>query len=59
MEMQLNVYGTYSLHNFPSKDFQQIVYNKFETFTAVTMKSTVFWDVIPCGFCKNQRFRGK
>jgi hypothetical protein len=26
---------------------------KFEVFTAVTMKNGVFWDVTPCGSCKN------
>jgi hypothetical protein len=23
-----------------------------------TLKNGVFWDVTPCGFCKNQRFGG-
>jgi hypothetical protein len=31
---------------------------RFEVFTAVTMKSDVFWDVMPCGSCKNRRFGG-
>jgi hypothetical protein len=31
---------------------------RFEVFTAVTMNNCVFWDVTPCGFCKNQRFGG-
>jgi hypothetical protein len=31
---------------------------KFEVFTAVTMKNGVFWDVTPCGSCKNRRFGG-
>jgi hypothetical protein len=26
---------------------------RFEVFTAVTMKNGVFWDVTPCGSCKN------
>jgi hypothetical protein len=30
---------------------------RFEVFTAVTMKNGVFWDVTPCGSCKNRRFR--
>jgi hypothetical protein len=30
----------------------------FEVFTAVNMKSGVFWDVTPCGSCKNRRFGG-
>jgi hypothetical protein len=29
---------------------------RFEIFTAVTMKNGVFWDVTPCGSCKNRRF---
>jgi hypothetical protein len=29
-----------------------------EVFTAVTMKNGVFWDVTPCGSCKNRRFGG-
>jgi hypothetical protein len=29
---------------------------RFEVFTAVTMKNDVFWDVTPCGSCKNRRF---
>jgi hypothetical protein len=24
----------------------------------VTMKNAIFWDVMLCGSCKNQRFRG-
>jgi hypothetical protein len=31
---------------------------RFEVFTAVTMNNGVFWDVTPCGSCKNQRFGG-
>jgi hypothetical protein len=31
---------------------------RFEVFTAVTMKNGVFWDVTPCGCCKNRRFGG-
>jgi hypothetical protein len=33
-------------------------YVRFEVFTAVTMKNDVFWDVPPCGSCKNRRFGG-
>jgi hypothetical protein len=29
---------------------------RFEVFTAVTMKNGDFWDVTPCGACKDQRF---
>jgi hypothetical protein len=31
---------------------------RFEVFTAVTMKNSVFWDVTPCGSFKNKRFGG-
>jgi hypothetical protein len=26
---------------------------RFEVFTAETMKDGIFWDITPCGFCKN------
>jgi hypothetical protein len=29
---------------------------RFEIFTVVTMRNGVFWDVTPCGSCKNRRF---
>jgi cytidine deaminase len=31
-----------------------VYYVRFEVFTAVTMKNGVFWDVTPCGSCKNR-----
>jgi hypothetical protein len=31
---------------------------RFEVFTAVTMNNDIFWDVKPCGSCKNRRFGG-
>jgi hypothetical protein len=31
---------------------------RFQIFTAVTMKNAVFWDVMPCGSCRNRRFGG-
>jgi hypothetical protein len=31
---------------------------RFEVSTAVTMKNGVFWDVTPCGSCKNRSFGG-
>jgi hypothetical protein len=30
----------------------------FDVFRAVTMKNGVFWDVTPCGSCKNRRSGG-
>jgi hypothetical protein len=29
-----------------------------KVFTAVSMKNGIFWDVKPCGSCKNGRFGG-
>jgi hypothetical protein len=37
---------------------QYMVSVRFEAFTAVTMMNDVFWDVTPCGSCKNRRFGG-
>jgi hypothetical protein len=31
---------------------------RFEVFTAVTTKNGVFWDVMPCGSCKDRLFGG-
>jgi hypothetical protein len=31
---------------------------RFEVFTAMTMKNSVFWDVTPWGSCTNRRFGG-
>jgi hypothetical protein len=42
--------------SYASPDIYQNV--RFEVFTAVTMKNGVFWDVTPCGSCKNRRFGG-
>jgi hypothetical protein len=33
-------------------------YVRFEVFTAATIKNGVFWDVTPCGSCKNRRIEG-
>jgi hypothetical protein len=33
-------------------------YVGFEVFSAVIMKNGVFWDVTPCGSCKNRRLGG-
>jgi hypothetical protein len=34
------------------------IFVRLEVFTAVTMKNGFFWDVTPCGACKNRRFGG-
>jgi hypothetical protein len=36
--------------------FFETVFLRLEVFTAVTMKNDDFWDVTPCGSCKNRRF---
>jgi hypothetical protein len=41
-----------------SKDEGKFSFVRFEVFKAVTMKNAVFWDVTPCGSCKNRRFGG-
>jgi hypothetical protein len=35
-----------------------VVYERFEVFTAVSMKNGIFWNVTTCGSCKNRRFGG-
>jgi hypothetical protein len=40
------------------KHAKLLIHVRFEGFTAVTMKNGVFWDVTPCGSCKNRRFGG-
>jgi hypothetical protein len=42
----------------PLNDLKNIIYVRFEVFTAVTMKNGVFGVVTPCGSCKNRRFGG-
>jgi hypothetical protein len=42
--------------HIPEDGILQVV--RLEVFPAVTMKNGVFWDVTPCGSCKNRRFGG-
>jgi hypothetical protein len=35
---------------------KELMYVRFEVFTAMTMKNGVFWGVTPCVSCKNRRF---
>jgi hypothetical protein len=37
---------------------QHRAYFRFEVSTAMAMKNAVFWDVTPCGSCKNRHFGG-
>jgi hypothetical protein len=46
------------LHLFQDRGQCKVFSVRFEVFTAVTMKNGVFWDVTPCGSCKNRRFGG-
>jgi hypothetical protein len=41
-----------------AQDYNHTDYVGFEVFTAVIMKNGFFWDVTPCGSCKNRRFGG-
>jgi hypothetical protein len=49
-----------ALHNGGALLLRNILnfYVRFQVFTAVAMKNGVFWDVTPCGSCKNRRFGG-
>jgi hypothetical protein len=51
----LNVFNIGAFHYRHTVFAEQNLYVRFEVFTAVTMKNDVFWDVTPCGFCKNRR----
>jgi hypothetical protein len=49
--------STYShLISYLTTAWSQIweVEHRFEVFTAVTMQNAVYWDVTPCGSCKNR-----
>jgi hypothetical protein len=35
-----------------------VKYVRSVVFTAVTMKNAIFWDVMPCGSCKNRHCGG-
>jgi hypothetical protein len=48
--------NTGKLLKYNSKHY--VTYIRFEVFMAVTMKIGVFWDVTPCGSCKNPCFGG-
>jgi hypothetical protein len=58
--------GTYRLHLQGRKSMSEKPawaggcrhYVRFEVFTEVTMKNSVFWDVEPCSSCVKRRFGG-
>jgi hypothetical protein len=47
-----------SIVPYEQKTTEYFLFVRIEVFTAVTMKNCVFWDLTPCGFCKNLRFGG-
>jgi hypothetical protein len=55
----MSVNLAYIWHHIPKNVYiQNDTHERFEVFTAVTMKNCVFWDVTPCDSCKNRRFGG-
>jgi hypothetical protein len=39
----------------PVRITDKITHVRFEVFMVVAMENAIFWDVMPCGSCKNQR----
>jgi hypothetical protein len=50
--------GVYYTQNLVYKLVNRYSHVIFGVFTVVTMKNSVFWDVKPCGSCKNRCFGG-
>jgi hypothetical protein len=50
--------GDYGIYADAGRRKQKATLYNFYVFTEVTMKNGVFWDVMPCGCCKNRRFGG-
>jgi hypothetical protein len=48
----LNITG--NDYTVPFREIATKFIYRFEDFTAVTMKNAVFWDVRPCGSCKDR-----
>jgi hypothetical protein len=46
------------LGKYFGKERNSTFFIRFEVFMEATMKNAVFWDVMPCGSCKNQCFGG-
>jgi hypothetical protein len=40
------------------RESSRVLVVRCEVFTTLTMKNAVFWDVTPCGSCKNRLFGG-
>jgi hypothetical protein len=45
----------FSLRGFAKWEHQKLSCARFEIFMEVTTKNAFFWDVTPCGSCKNRR----
>jgi hypothetical protein len=56
--ISLGPYSEDLLLSIGSKNVNKEISVRSEVFKAVTMKNGVFWDVTPCGSCKNQCFGG-
>jgi hypothetical protein len=56
----LKLANIFTLYVYLSCEVRQRLqhYLGFEIFTVVNMKNGDFWDVTPCGSCKNRRFGG-
>jgi hypothetical protein len=48
----------FSANHLEGQCMKSLLFERFEVFTAVTIKKAIFWDVMPCGSCKNRHFRG-
>jgi hypothetical protein len=46
------------LPQISKQDRHQLLHVRFEDFMVMTMKNAIFWDVTPCGSCKNRHFGG-
>jgi hypothetical protein len=51
-------YQLEALTVFLTKARTSVAVVRFEVFKAVNMKNDFFWDVTPCGSCKNRSFGG-
>jgi hypothetical protein len=49
----LQIKSLYSRYKSVVTCCNQLIHVRFEVFTAVNMKNGDFWDVTPCGSCKN------
>jgi hypothetical protein len=54
----LSIFTSYDLQCDVASGMADETLLRCEVFTAVTMKNVIFWDVTPCGSCKDRRFEG-